>query len=35
MVDPGTWTLYATKVIAGVENIVELASGNLQVKMYN
>lgn len=35
MVDPGTWTLYATKVIDGVENIVELASGNLQIKMYS
>lgn len=35
MVDPGTWTLYATKTIAGVENIVELASGNLQIKMYS
>ena len=35
MIDPGTWTLYATKTIDGVENIVELASGNLQVKMYN
>lgn len=34
MVDPGTWTLYATKTIDGVENIVELASGNLQIKMY-
>jgi len=35
MVDPGTWTLYATKTISGVENIVELASGNLQIKMYS
>jgi len=34
MVDPGTWTLYATKMINGVENIVELASGNLQINMY-
>lgn len=34
MVDPGTWSLFATKVIDGVENIVELASGNLQIKMY-
>jgi hypothetical protein len=34
MVDPGTWTLYATKIINGVENIVELASGNLQINMY-
>jgi hypothetical protein len=34
MVDPGTWTLYATKTIANVPNIIELASGNLQIKMY-
>ncbi len=35
MVDPGTWTLYATKTIDGVPNLVELASGNLQIKMYD
>jgi hypothetical protein len=35
MIDPGAWTLYATKTIANVENIVELATGNLQIKMYN
>jgi hypothetical protein len=35
MVDPGIWTLYATKTIDGVENIVELAAGNLQIKMYS
>jgi len=35
MIDPGTWTLYATKTISGIENIVELASGNLQIKMYS
>jgi hypothetical protein len=35
MVDPGYWTLYATKTIDGVENLVELASGNLQIKMYS
>lgn len=34
MVDPGTWTLYASKVIAGVENVTELASGNLKIQMY-
>jgi len=34
MVDPGTWTLYATKTIANVPNIIELASGNLQIKLY-
>jgi hypothetical protein len=35
MVDPGTWTLYATKTIAGVETITELASGNLSIRMYD
>ncbi len=34
LADPGTWSLFATKTIDGVENIVELASGNLQIKMY-
>jgi hypothetical protein len=34
MVDPGTWALYATKTIDGIPNVVELASGNLQIKMY-
>jgi hypothetical protein len=35
MIDPGTWTLYATKTIAGVENVTEIASGNLQIQMYS
>ena len=35
MVDPGTWTLYASSVgDDGVEDLEELASGNLQIKMY-
>ena len=34
MVDPGTWTLYASQTVDGVESLVELASGNLQIKMY-
>ena len=34
LVDPGTWTLYATKIVDGVENLVEIATGNLQVRMY-
>lgn len=34
MVDPGTWALYATKTIDDVPNVVELASGNLQIKLY-
>jgi hypothetical protein len=35
MVDPGYWTLYATQTVDGIESLVELASGNLQIKMYN
>jgi hypothetical protein len=35
MVDPGTWTLYASQTEDGVESLVELASGNLQIKMYS
>jgi hypothetical protein len=35
MVDSGTWTLYATKTIAGVETVSELETGNLQIKLYN
>ena len=34
MVDPGTWTLYATKIISDTLNIVQLATGNLQNKLY-
>jgi len=35
LVDPGTWTLYSSSTDGdGVESLVELASGNLQVKMY-
>ncbi len=34
MVDPGTWTLYASAIEDGVESLVELASGNLQIKTY-
>jgi hypothetical protein len=34
MVDPGTWTLYASSTEDDVESLVELASGNLQVKLY-
>lgn len=34
MVDPGTWTLYATQTVSEMESLVELASGNLQIKMY-
>lgn len=34
MVDPGTWTLYATKIVGGVESLVELATGNLKIQLY-
>jgi hypothetical protein len=34
MVDPGTWALYASQTQSGVESLVELASGNLRIKMY-
>lgn len=35
MVDPGTWTLYATKTVAGITTVSELETGNLQIKLYN
>lgn len=35
MVDPGTWSLYASQEQDGVESIVELATGNLKTQMYN
>lgn len=35
MVDPGTWTLYATKTVDGVESVSELATGNLKIKLHN
>jgi hypothetical protein len=34
MVDPGTWALYASKTENGIESLVELASGNLRIKLY-
>jgi hypothetical protein len=34
MIDPGSWALYATKTVDDVPNIVELASGNLQIRLY-
>lgn len=33
--DPGTWTLYATKTVGGVETIAEVATGNLQIQLYS
>jgi hypothetical protein len=35
MVDPGTWTLYATKTISGVLNVVEIVTGNLNIQMFD
>jgi hypothetical protein len=35
MYDPGSWTLYATKTIGGVQNVSELETGNLQIKLYS
>jgi len=35
MYDPGSWTLYATKVIGGVQTVSELETGNLQIKLYS
>ena len=32
-IDPGTWTLYATKTIAGITTVSELETGNLQIKL--
>lgn len=34
-VDPGTWTLYATKTVDGVVEVAELETGNLQIKLNN
>ena len=34
-VDPGTWTLYATKTVGGVTTVSEIETGNLQIKLYN
>jgi hypothetical protein len=35
MIDPGTWTLYATKTVGGVETVSELATGNLNIQLYS
>jgi hypothetical protein len=34
-IDPGTWTLYATKTVAGITTVSELETGNLQIKLNN
>ena len=33
IVDPGTWTLYATKTVNGIEQVAELETGNLKIKL--
>lgn len=35
IVDPGTWTLYATRTTDGVVEVAELETGNLQIKLNN
>ena len=35
LIDPGTWTLYATKTVDGVETVAEIETGNLQVQLYS
>jgi hypothetical protein len=34
-IDPGTWTLYATKTVGAIETVSELETGNLQIKLYS
>lgn len=35
IVDPGTWTLYATKTTGNIVDVAELEAGNLQIKLNN
>jgi hypothetical protein len=35
MVDPGTWTLYAVRTVNNVEEVSEMASGNITIRMYD
>lgn len=35
LIDPGTWTLYATKTVGGVETVSEIETGNLQIQLYS
>jgi hypothetical protein len=35
IIDPGTWTLYATKTVGGVENVSEIATGNLKIQLHS
>lgn len=34
MVDPGTWTLYATQTVDGVQSLSQIETGNLSIKLY-
>jgi hypothetical protein len=35
MVDPGTWTLYATRTVNNIEEVSQLATGNISTRMYS
>jgi hypothetical protein len=35
IIDPGTWTLYATKTVGGIDTVSEVVTGNLSIKLYN
>jgi len=35
IVDPGSWTLYATRTVAGVEEVAELETGNLKIQLHS
>jgi hypothetical protein len=35
IIDPGTWTLYATKTVDGVQQVAELETGNLKIQLYS
>ena len=34
MVDPGTWTFYASRTVDGVEELTQIAEGNLKIALY-
>jgi hypothetical protein len=35
IIDPGTWTLYATKTVGDVDMVSEVVTGNLNIQLYN
>jgi hypothetical protein len=35
IVDPGTWTLYATRTVGAVEEVAELETGNLKIQLHS